>query len=80
MRLLAKKKGYPLGESNTSRKPGGKQEIAQTDGAKCGAPGAQTPPIAPDLQLIIEAWPTLSDAERAEVLANVAKAGVSGER
>jgi hypothetical protein len=37
-------------------------------GAESGAVGARKGPIDPDLALIIEVWPTLSEASKAEVI------------
>ena len=46
----------------------GKMVDSQQGGAESGAVGAQNSPIDPDLELIIEVWPTLSDASKAELI------------
>jgi len=40
-------------------------------GAECGALGAQTGQIDPDLQAIIERWPTLPEPIKAGILAMI---------
>ena len=43
--------------------------IPQTGGAESGAVGARNAPIGPDLLAITDAWPTLLDEVKAEILA-----------
>ena len=43
-------------------------------GAECGALGAQLAEIPHDLQVVVDAWPTLPEAVRANVVAIVEKA------
>jgi len=44
------------------------KKSAPAGGAKSGALGSQSGPIAPDLALVIDAWPTLPEAARRQVL------------
>ena len=61
----------------TPRKNTGKTGVSIEGGAECGALGAQTGQIDPDLQAIIERWPTLPEPIRAGILAMI-RAGRSG--
>ena len=53
------------------------------DSASRAAPGAavsaETVPLDPDLQLVIDAWPTLPEATKIGILAMVRAAGESSE-
>ena len=53
------------------RKTPEKTRIPESSGAESGAVGGEIVPIDPDLQRIIEAWPRLTDAARADILAMV---------
>ena len=48
-----------------------KTALSEQGGAESGAVGARTDPIDPDLKLLIEVWPTLSEASKAEVITRV---------
>jgi len=61
------------GGSNTPTKHW-KTPISQTGGAKSGAPSANSDAIDPDLQRLIDAWPTLPEAMQAGILAMIAAA------
>lgn len=56
----------------------GKTGVSDESGAQCGALGAQNGALAPELRAIIDAWPILSDAIKAGILALV-RAGTPGE-
>lgn len=47
------------------------RESAPQGGAESGAVGAQTPPIDPDLQAVVKAWPGLPESVRAGIVAMV---------
>ena len=47
----------------------GRVEVSETAGAKSGAVDRENAPITPDLETVIEAWPTLPPAIREAVLA-----------
>lgn len=49
----------------------GKTLISETGGAKSGALSANSDPIDPDLQRLIEAWPTLPAALKAGIVAMI---------
>ena len=53
----------------------GLEKSTRAGGAKSGALGAHSDLIDPDLQAVIDAWPTLPEKIRAEVMAVVRKAG-----
>ena len=53
----------------------GNNAIQGRGGAECGAVGAQSALMVPDLQAIIKAWPELPDAVKAGILAMVHAAG-----
>ena len=55
-----------------------KTSVSNSGGAECGAVADQIDQIAPDLQLIIDAWPILPDLVKAGILAMVKAA--SGDR
>lgn len=47
------------------------QNLEKSSGAESGALSAKTTKISPDPRLVIEAWPKLSDAVKAGILAMV---------
>ena len=49
----------------------GKTTIHERSGAESGALGAQLSDSPPDLQVVIEAWPTLPEKARLEIVAMV---------
>ena len=51
------------------------RDAENQSGTECGTVDAKTDVIDPDLQAIIDAWPTLSSAVKAGVLAMVTAAG-----
>ena len=60
---------YPLGESNNGIKPRErKSETPVQGGTVCGTVDAQNPPLDPQLQLLIERWPTLSKAVQQQIM------------
>ena len=64
---------YPRGVEHYDRSPGN-NAIQGQGGAECGALGAQLAEIPHDLQVVVDAWPTLPEAVRANVVAIVEKA------
>ena len=46
----------------------GKSETPVQGGTVCGTADAQNPPLDPQLQLLIEAWPTLSKAVQQQIM------------
>ena len=46
-------------------------QVSDTAGAKFGAVDRENAPITPDLETVIEAWPTLPPAIRTAILAIV---------
>ena len=53
---------YPLGESNSWVVSRGKREVQDSGSAESAADCTFKPPLDPQLQLLIERWPTLSKA------------------
>jgi hypothetical protein len=53
---------YPLGESNSWVVSRGKREVQDSGSAESAADCTFNPPLDPQLQLLIERWPTLSKA------------------
>ena len=49
----------------------GRVEVSETAGAKSGAVDRENAPITPDLETVIDAWPTLPPAIRTAILAIV---------
>jgi len=45
-----------------------KTHISETGGAECGVPTVKTAPADPELARLVEAWPTLPDATRQQIL------------
>ncbi len=68
---------WSRGESNPragTAKPGSHKQLRTREsrgGAESGAVGAESAPADPDLQRLIDAWPTLPDAVRAGIAAMV---------
>ena len=60
--------------SRTSAGNAGETGVAVESGAECGALGADLPAIDPDLQAIIDAWPALSKAVKADIMVMIASA------
>ena len=52
-----------------------KSVVASPGAAESGAVGAQSDELDADLRAVIEAWPTLSEADRRAVLTIVGEAG-----
>ena len=52
-------------------KTAGKTAVLEIGGARGGAVAGQFGPIGPDLAVVVEAWPTLSEAVRESILATV---------
>ena len=46
----------------------GKSNILPQGGTVCGTADAQNPPLDPQLQLLIERWPTLSKAVQQQIM------------
>ncbi len=53
----------------------GLRESLGPSGAKCGALGAQSGDAPPDLQVVIDAWPTLSERVKGKIMGLVETAG-----
>ncbi len=70
MRICSKKR---VAEAGLERSPDSKRKTAKSkqDSAKSDVNGAAEPQFPPDLQAIIEAWATLSENTKAEIVAMV---------
>jgi len=67
-----------MAEVHGNRRSGGnagETAIVDQSGAECGALSPENASIAPELQAIIDAWPSLSDNVKASVLALVRRQG-----
>jgi hypothetical protein len=60
------------GGLGTPPQDAGKMPISQTGGAKSGALSPDSSSMDPDLQRLIDAWPTLPDVICASILAMIA--------
>ena len=67
---------YPRGVEHYDRSPGN-NAIQGQGGAECGALGAQSALMGPDLRAVIDAWPRLSADARHRVLSLVTGADSS---
>ncbi len=71
--------GSPLGETNKVTLSLGKPQSGDASAAESAAVSPDNRLIAPDLEVVIAAWPTLSEAVKADILA-MAKTGTSSKR
>ena len=60
-----------------SAKTPGKTAHSKTGAAECAAVYAQNDAVAPDLQSIIDAWPNLTDEQKAAILVIINKSVTS---
>ena len=59
---------YPLGESNSWVVSRGKREVPDSGSAEIAADCTFNPPLDPQLQLLIQRWPTLSKAVQQQIM------------
>jgi hypothetical protein len=67
-------KGVQVGDAGTEL---AQQSSTFDESAKCAAPGSEFGPIDPELAIVINAWPSLPESVRADIVAMVR--GVDGE-
>ena len=71
--MIHRQRAFQVGDDGLEpgTKSSGKTGVLEIGAAKCAALDADSGPIDPDLQSIIERWPGLTEAVRESILATV---------